>query len=129
MVDIARIKKIVRIRSNVAEMARQNAPSADIDGYIASEGVTAADLRRSPRPAGHPEFDPANVPGGVPRYNPETGMVEYTTPMDKVGAFPTSAIEGVPIAGPVLLKGVNAAALACSRRLRRPPTARSCGAG
>jgi len=39
MADLARIK------SNVAKMAAQNAPEADIDGYIASEGVTIDDVR------------------------------------------------------------------------------------
>lgn len=39
MADLARIK------SNVAKMAAQNAPEEDIDGYIASEGVTVDDVR------------------------------------------------------------------------------------
>jgi hypothetical protein len=39
MADLARIKR------NVAKMAAQNAPEADIDGYIASEGVTVDDVR------------------------------------------------------------------------------------
>lgn len=39
MADLARIKR------NVAKMAAQNAPEADIDGYIASEGVTIEDVR------------------------------------------------------------------------------------
>lgn len=39
MADLARIK------SNVAKMAAQNAPEEDIDGYIASEGVTIDDVR------------------------------------------------------------------------------------
>lgn len=39
MVDLARIK------SNVAKMAAQNAPEADIDGYIASEGTTVDEIR------------------------------------------------------------------------------------
>lgn len=60
----------------------------------------------SSRAESHPEFDGSNVPG----YNPESGMVERTGPMDKVGAFSSSVIEGVPVAGPVLLKGLNAAA-------------------
>lgn len=38
-VDLARIKR------NVAKMAAQNAPESDIDGYIASEGVTVDDVR------------------------------------------------------------------------------------
>lgn len=39
MADLARIK------GNVAKMAAQNAPEEDIDGYIASEGVTLDDVR------------------------------------------------------------------------------------
>lgn len=39
MADLARIK------ANVAKMASQNAPEADIDGYIASEGVSLDDVR------------------------------------------------------------------------------------
>ena len=39
MADLARIKR------NVAKMAAQNAPEEDIDGYIASEGVTVDDVR------------------------------------------------------------------------------------
>lgn len=34
-----------RIKRNVAKMAAQNAPTADIDGYIASEGVSIEDVR------------------------------------------------------------------------------------
>lgn len=39
MTDLSRIKQ------NVAKMAGMNAPEADIDGYIASEGVTVDDVR------------------------------------------------------------------------------------
>ena len=39
MADLARIKR------NVAKMAAMNAPEADIDGYIASEGVSIDDVR------------------------------------------------------------------------------------
>lgn len=39
MADLARIKR------NVAKMAAMNAPEQDIDGYIASEGVTVDDVR------------------------------------------------------------------------------------
>lgn len=68
MADLARIKR------NVAKMAAQNAPMEDIDGYIASEGVTIDDVRNFKASGGHnvPEY----VPPGVENYNPETGMVE-----------------------------------------------------
>ena len=36
---------LARIKSNVAKMASMNAPEADIDGYIASEGATIDDVR------------------------------------------------------------------------------------
>jgi hypothetical protein len=36
---------LARIKRNVAKMAAQNAPVEDIDGYIASEGVTVDDVR------------------------------------------------------------------------------------
>jgi len=39
MADLARIKR------NVAKMASQDAPIEDIDGYIASEGVSIDDVR------------------------------------------------------------------------------------
>ena len=34
-----------RIKNNVAKMASMNAPEEDIDGYIASEGVTVDDVK------------------------------------------------------------------------------------
>lgn len=46
MADLARIKR------NVAKMAAQSAPEADIDGYIASEGVTVEDVRNFRADAG-----------------------------------------------------------------------------
>jgi len=45
MADLARIKE------NVAKMASMNAPEADIDGYIASEGVSLGDVRDFQLPA------------------------------------------------------------------------------
>ncbi|MCP2132972.1 hypothetical protein [Agrobacterium tumefaciens] len=45
MADLARIKR------NVAKMASQNAPIEDIDGYIASEGVTIDDVKNFKPPA------------------------------------------------------------------------------
>lgn len=61
----------------------------------------------------HPEFDPANVPGGVKGYNPETGMVERQHSMagsaalgavdtasfgfaDELGSYVGSAMTGQP---------------------------------
>lgn len=51
MADLARIKR------NVAKMAGQNAPEADIDGYIASEGVTVDDVRNFKAEPAAPKTD------------------------------------------------------------------------
>lgn len=64
----------------------------------------------------HYEFDPRNVPGGLPGYDPATGEVAPaplagTGAMDKVGAFTGGFIDGIPIAGP-LLKEAAAAGVA-----------------
>lgn len=107
MADLARIK------SNVAKMAAQNAPEEDIDGYIASEGVTVDDVRnfkaqpvavdpQTMQPPGVPEFNP-----GVPGYDPQTGNVSSTN--DRVGAFITGAND-VPILGPAMKAGTSAVA-------------------
>jgi hypothetical protein len=45
MADIARIK------GNIAKMIAQNAPEADIDAYVSSEGVTLDELRKPSAPA------------------------------------------------------------------------------
>ena len=45
MADLARIKR------NVAKMVSMNAPMEDIDGYIASEGVTIEDVRNFKMPS------------------------------------------------------------------------------
>ena len=47
MADLARIKE------NVAKMAAMNAPEEDIDGYIASEGVSIEDVRNYQPQSGH----------------------------------------------------------------------------
>lgn len=41
---------LARIKSNVAKMASMNAPEADIDGYIASEGTTINDVKNFGQP-------------------------------------------------------------------------------
>ncbi len=85
MADLARIKR------NVAKMASQNAPEADIDGYIASEGVTLDAVRAFKEgAAGHasvPEFNP-----GVEGYNAETGMVERA-PRSQASSFLSGAAD------------------------------------
>lgn len=53
-----------------------------------------------------PEF----VPVGRPNYSPETGMVEKPAgALDGSVAFGRGVIDGIPIAGPTLLKGLDAA--------------------
>lgn len=56
MADLARIKK------NVAKMAAMNAPESDIDGYIASEGVTIDDVKNY-------QSTPDNVLGAVTTFD------------------------------------------------------------
>jgi hypothetical protein len=104
MADLARIKR------NVAKMAAQGAPVEDIDGYIASEGVTVDAVRNFK--GGHsnvPEFRPIGVEG----YDPVTG--EVTKPVhgaesfglgaadsttfgfgDEIASYPGSWISGKP---------------------------------
>ncbi|WP_316176149.1 hypothetical protein [Bradyrhizobium sp. SZCCHNRI1073] len=41
---------IPRIKGNIAKMIAQNAPEADIDAYVASEGVSLDDLRKPAAP-------------------------------------------------------------------------------
>lgn len=40
-----------KIKRNIQRMIDQQAPEADIDAYVASEGVTAEELRAAPKPA------------------------------------------------------------------------------
>jgi hypothetical protein len=42
---------LTRIKSNIAKMIAQNAPEADIDAYVASEGVSLNDLKKPAAPA------------------------------------------------------------------------------
>ncbi|WP_192356324.1 hypothetical protein [Mesorhizobium mediterraneum] len=75
------------------------------------EGAIAAlkkHIGASPVTPSHPEFDGSNMPG----YNPETGTVEHTSAIDKVGAFSTGGLQGVPIVGPYLDKASSAVAAA-----------------
>lgn len=58
------------------------------------------------QPAGVPEFKPVGVEG----YNPRTGEVERTDALNKLGAFATSAVDAIPIAGPALSAAVKGTA-------------------
>lgn len=82
MADLARIKR------NVAKMAEQGAPEADIDGYIASEGVTVEDVRN---------FKPQQQ-GQMP-----PGVMPFATPV----SFSQGAVNSVPIVGPAINEGIS----------------------
>ncbi|MGN6535214.1 MAG: hypothetical protein ACTHKQ_05715 [Mesorhizobium sp.] len=90
MADLARIKR------NVAKMAAQNAPEADIDGYIASEGVTVDDVRNF-RMGGvnQPPGVPTYVPPGVEGYDPQTG--EVSRQYGKVGSAAMGAADAATL--------------------------------
>lgn len=118
MADLARIKR------NVAKMAAQNAPEADIDGYIASEGVSIDDVRNfkatDAAPAGakpgskeYADWALAQVKAGksVPQVSaaPEYRAPQPTSPLDQLMAGYTSAVDAIPIAGPTIMGGLNKA--------------------
>lgn len=68
----------------------------------------AHSLTVKPAAAGHnaPEY----VPPGVKGYDPKTGEVapgQNTSMMDKLGAFSSSVLNGVPIAGPYIKAGTE----------------------
>lgn len=115
MADLARIK------GNVAKMASQNAPEADIDGYIASEGVSLDDVRNfkaSPidqadarAKAGIARAQQVMADGG-PKASDGHDAPDIANPngtSDRIGAFVTGAND-VPIIGPAMKAGASAAA-------------------
>ncbi len=60
-----------RIKRNVAKMASQNAPEADIDGYIASEGVTLNQVKNHKSSMGWGEVATtavSNIPASAARF-------------------------------------------------------------
>lgn len=115
MADLARIK------SNVAKMASQGAPEQDIDGYIASEGVTVDDVR-SFKASATDQAD-ARAKAGIARAQqvmanggPQPGsghdapdIANPNATNDRVGAFITGAND-VPILGPAMKAGSSAIA-------------------
>jgi len=60
----------------------------------------------------HPEFDPDNVPSGVPGYNTSTGLIEGDDALSKFRTASGGMLEGIPIAGPLIRSGVDRAAAA-----------------
>ncbi|BCG91422.1 hypothetical protein [Mesorhizobium sp. 131-2-1] len=111
---------LARIKSNVAKMAAQGAPEQDIDGYIASEGVTVDDVRNF-KASAIADAD-ARAKAGIERAKavmanggPQSSSIapEFRGPdlMGSTGTLMASGAEGVPIIGGVLDKGVlNASA-------------------
>lgn len=108
MADLARIK------NNVAKMAAQNAPEQDIDGYIASEGVTIDDVRnfkaQQPTETQKPAANPASEGGiydipGIGKYlkgfndfthNVQTGFADAATlgTADEINAAINAPLSG-----------------------------------
>ena len=75
MADLARIK------DNVRKMAAQNAPIADIDGYIASEGVTVEDVRNfQAAPAAEPVQQQQPDPRSFQEFWLKNNAAKYATP-------------------------------------------------
>lgn len=81
MADLARIK------NNVRKMAAQNAPEEDIDGYIASEGVTLDEVRA--------------FKGNAPQTEAERPQGSM---LDAGVTWMENAISGIPVAGPMIQK-------------------------
>ncbi len=102
-----------RIKRNVAKMASMNAPEADIDGYIASEGATIDDIRShkmtdessqpadmavanptgyKPPPVTVTEIDP-NAPAAPAPEQAKPGIIDrFTTDMKQRGADLANAV-------------------------------------
>lgn len=102
MADLDRIKK------NVAKMVSQQAPEADIDGYISSEGVTVDDVRNyRSSPVAAKSGQHLSFEEGQRRLAAESGS-------GQIGAGLSGMIEGVPVIGPAMLGGVQRAAAGIS---------------
>lgn len=80
---------------------------------MARDLLADAPAKREPRDllgdVTHPEFDPSNVPGRGARQP------------SRIGAFLSSAVEGIPIAGPYLQSGVEHTASAIGSALTGDP--------
>lgn len=91
MADIGKVKR------NIQRMISMDAPEADIDAYVASEGVTLEQLRGAPSMK---EAPAAKAP-------------ESDTPtLDKIATFAGGVVEGIPVVGPYLRKAPERAAAA-----------------
>ncbi len=108
---------LARIKRNVAKMAAQSAPEAEIDAYIASEGTTIDDVRNyrsgvtqlqgSPGQMAAPVEPSANVewaPGQAPAPTPQPTARSGNLGMDLLGAAASTAngMMNFPVIGPLL---------------------------
>lgn len=84
--------------------------NATVEEIAASLGVAPANQSKAGRGHDVPEFDP-----GIPGYNPETGMVERDA--GRTGTALFGLLEGVPVAGPALVKGAQYGASALGAAL------------
>jgi hypothetical protein len=100
MADLARIKR------NVAKMAAQNAPVEDIDGYIASEGVSVDEVRNFRMGGAAAKEDRPNPGGWTPQA--EADLSEKIT---GTGSFADATGSGIAKAipfGDEIVSGLNA---------------------
>lgn len=88
------------------EAPDEKAAMGAIGGLLSAPKVDPA----TNQPPGVPTY----VPPGVNGYDPKTGEVTHSAPVDKVGAFATGGLQGVPIVGPYLDKASSAVAAAAA---------------
>ncbi|MFJ1307963.1 hypothetical protein [Agrobacterium sp. P15N1-A] len=121
-----------KIKRNVTKMAGMNAPVEDIDGYIASEGVTV-DAVRNHKPSAGPwtkyqqfetgpwtKFQQPPSPNSHPSFEEGQALLAAEDQQQRmegasggIGATLTGFADGVPVAGPALLgAGQRGAAIA-----------------
>jgi hypothetical protein len=88
---------------------QQNAAVDDIAKSLPAQARVDAETNQ---PAGVPAY----VPPGVEGYDPKSGEVapKHTSLVDKVGAYSTGGLQGVPIVGPYLDKASSAVAAAAA---------------
>lgn len=103
MADLARIKR------NVAKMASQDAPIEDIDGYIASEGVSIDDVRNfraAPAEPAAAKEDRPNPGGWTP--HAEADLAEKITGTGSMADATGSGIAKAVPFGDEIVSGLNA---------------------
>lgn len=70
-----------RVKRNIGKMIDQGAPEADIDAYVASEGVTAEALRGVAQSAPHPAF--GSPPSSAPSASTGAGTTTLAQSLQK----------------------------------------------